>query len=67
MYSEYWLTTECKLPRKSVIRLTDCPEMTIAVDVDWDLNHKPNKTNTVAVSRVIGIVNLKLFSSNLEK
>ena len=31
--------------KKSVVRLTDCPDMTIAVD--WDVKHQTKQTITV--------------------
>ena len=42
--SKCWLSAELSLPRKkSVVRSTDCPEMTIAVD--WDFKHQSKQTN----------------------
>ena len=35
MCKKYWLTALSSLPRKSVVMLTDCLDMTIAVD--WDV------------------------------
>ena len=45
MCTEYWLASQSiKLAQeKSVVRLTDCLNMTIAVDLD--VNHKPNTKN----------------------
>ena len=32
MSVEYWLTAKVSLPRKNVVRITDHPDMTLAVD-----------------------------------
>ena len=44
MYTNYWLTACSSLPRKSVVKWTDRPAMTIAVD----MGRKATKTKTKA-------------------
>ena len=41
MCTKYWLTAYTSLPRKSEVRLTDCPDMTIAVD--WGVKNQPKQ------------------------
>ena len=51
MCTNYLLTTCSSLPKKSVVRWTDCPPMTIAVD--WDIKQQ-NKT--VSLSNLLPLV-----------
>ena len=45
MWTEYWLWALSKLANeKSVVRLTGCPDLTIAVD--WDVKPHPNNKKT---------------------
>ena len=46
MCTKYWLTAYSILPRKSVVRWTDLPDMTIAVD--WDVKQQTNSKQKVA-------------------
>ena len=43
MYTKYWLTACSEFPRKSVLRWTDCPAMTIAVDLGCEATKQTNK------------------------
>ena len=45
MWTKYWVTclVNLSLPRKSVVRLTDCSDMTIAVDWDVKTQTKQSK------------------------
>ena len=40
MCTKYWLTACSSLPKKSVVRLTVCPALTIAVDLGREATNK---------------------------
>ena len=52
MCTNYWLAACSSLPRKSVVRLTDRPAMTIAVDLGRKAKIQTNKTNYPSVNSI---------------
>ena len=59
MCTNYWLTDCSSLPRKSVLRWTDCPPMTIAVDLGRKARKQTNKQKLFAKVPYSGFQNTK--------
>ena len=53
MCTNYWLTTCSSLPRKSVVRWTDRPAMTIAVDLGCKATKQTNKIHSHSLNSSI--------------
>ena len=49
MCMKYWLTAYSSLPRKKWVRLTDCPAMTIAVDLGRKATKQKKDRNREAI------------------